>query len=182
MAFAWASFPSSKEPLRNGPEQSRARRFCAAERTLDGEDRSGIWGRRERRPGVPGGVPLAGFRGSAPDTLPRAFCAASRNTSPSVRFPSPTNGRRSLSRLRSRFPSTRLPFALGSAGSPAGCSLGFFRRWGAAISVSSSASRSSRNAGSTARSQSPPFGLRLRLTKPILSSGRRRWSRGPRVP
>ena len=26
--------------LQNGPEQSRARRFCAAQRTLDGEDRS----------------------------------------------------------------------------------------------------------------------------------------------
>ena len=29
--------------LRNGPERSRARRFCAAKRTLDSEDRSGRW-------------------------------------------------------------------------------------------------------------------------------------------
>jgi hypothetical protein len=34
--------------FRNGPQPSRARRFCAAERTLDGEDRSGTWEERER--------------------------------------------------------------------------------------------------------------------------------------
>jgi len=36
-----AVFPSYEEGVRNGPEQSRARRCCAAKRTLDGEDRSG---------------------------------------------------------------------------------------------------------------------------------------------
>ena len=61
--------------LRNGPEQSRARGLCAAKRTLDGEDRSGTWGRRESGPGVSGGVPLAEIRGSAPSTLPRALSA-----------------------------------------------------------------------------------------------------------
>ena len=35
------SFPSYEEwLLQNGPERSRARRFGAAQRTLDGEDRS----------------------------------------------------------------------------------------------------------------------------------------------
>jgi hypothetical protein len=35
------SFPSYEEWfLQNGPERSRARRFGAAQRTLDGEDRS----------------------------------------------------------------------------------------------------------------------------------------------
>ena len=29
--------------FQHGPQQSRARGFCAAERTLDGEDRSGTW-------------------------------------------------------------------------------------------------------------------------------------------
>src|SRR5258708_31949921 len=45
--------------FQNGPERSRARRFCAAKRTLDGEDRSGRWRRRERgrgRRGIPRGV------------------------------------------------------------------------------------------------------------------------------
>src|SRR5712692_2968243 len=42
-AFAVAPFPFSKCAVQNGPEQSRARRFCAAERPLDGEDRSGRW-------------------------------------------------------------------------------------------------------------------------------------------
>jgi hypothetical protein len=41
--FALAPFPLSKGSFRNGPERSRARRFCAAERTLDGEDRSGAF-------------------------------------------------------------------------------------------------------------------------------------------
>src|SRR5579862_7879702 len=48
--FAFAPFPLSEESFRNGPERSRARRFCAAKRTLDGEDRSGRWRRRERGP------------------------------------------------------------------------------------------------------------------------------------
>ena len=73
--FAFARFPLSQCNLRNGPEPSRARGLCAAKRTLDGEDRSGTWGRRESGPGVSGGVPLAGIRGSAPRTLPRAFSA-----------------------------------------------------------------------------------------------------------
>jgi len=38
-AFAFAPFPSR---VRNGPETSRARDVGAAQRTLDGEDRSGI--------------------------------------------------------------------------------------------------------------------------------------------
>src|SRR5207245_338905 len=33
-------FPSYEEGVRNGPQPSRARRCCAAKRTLDGEDRS----------------------------------------------------------------------------------------------------------------------------------------------
>ena len=56
LAFAFAPFPFSLGSLRNGPQRSRARGFCAAEenllwvgkdspeRTLDGEDRSGTWG------------------------------------------------------------------------------------------------------------------------------------------
>ena len=42
-ALAVAPFPFSKSSVQNGPELSRARRFCAAKRTLDGEDRSGRW-------------------------------------------------------------------------------------------------------------------------------------------
>ncbi len=42
-ALAVAPFPFSKCAVQNGPERSRARRFCAAERTLDGEDRSERW-------------------------------------------------------------------------------------------------------------------------------------------
>jgi hypothetical protein len=41
-------FPSYEEGVRNGPEPSRARRCCAAKRTLDGEDRSGYSVSRER--------------------------------------------------------------------------------------------------------------------------------------
>src|SRR5450432_839925 len=47
-AFAAAPFPLYKCGFRNGPELSRARRFCAAKRTLDGEDRSGTLISRER--------------------------------------------------------------------------------------------------------------------------------------
>src|SRR5205807_4876004 len=43
--------------LQKGPERSRARRFCAAKRTLDGEDRSGRWRRRERGRGRRGTPP-----------------------------------------------------------------------------------------------------------------------------
>ena len=97
MAFAFGPFPLSWEALRNGPEQSRARGFCAAERTLDGEDRSGTWSRRERGRGFQGiGVKLrlaavlgqsgraGGFRGCPPGGGPgqrpahltaRAVCA-----------------------------------------------------------------------------------------------------------
>src|SRR5258707_6978759 len=39
--------PHLRNPPRNGPEQSRARCFCAAQRTLDGEDRSETLVRRE---------------------------------------------------------------------------------------------------------------------------------------
>jgi hypothetical protein len=38
-AFAVAPFPFSRASVRNCPERSRARWFCAAQRTLDGEDR-----------------------------------------------------------------------------------------------------------------------------------------------
>src|SRR6266568_9649321 len=41
-------FPHIRAVLQNGPERSRARRCCAAKRTLDGEDRSEILDKRER--------------------------------------------------------------------------------------------------------------------------------------
>jgi len=41
-------FPHIRKCCQNGPERSRARRFCAAQRTLDGEDRSATPLRRER--------------------------------------------------------------------------------------------------------------------------------------
>jgi hypothetical protein len=41
VSFALAPFPLSEKSFRNGPERSRARGVCAAERTLDGEDRCG---------------------------------------------------------------------------------------------------------------------------------------------
>ena len=37
-----------RESLRNGPQRARARRFCAAKRTLAGEDRSARLERKER--------------------------------------------------------------------------------------------------------------------------------------
>ena len=74
-AFAFGPFPCSKCLVRNGPQRSRARVFCAAKRTLDGEDRSELLAVQGKGPGVSGGVPLAGVRGSAPCTLPRALLA-----------------------------------------------------------------------------------------------------------
>jgi hypothetical protein len=77
-AFAVAPFPFSKCVVRNGLERSRARRFCAAERTLDGEDRSGRWNRRERgrgRRGIPRGV-----WGRAPMLLVRTNPLANQNS------------------------------------------------------------------------------------------------------
>src|ERR1700731_3574157 len=41
-------FPHIRKRCQNGPERSRARRFCAAQWTLDGEDRSATCLRRER--------------------------------------------------------------------------------------------------------------------------------------
>src|SRR5271169_3188600 len=41
-------FPHIRKRPQNGPERSRARWFCAAQRTLDGEDRSEKFVRRER--------------------------------------------------------------------------------------------------------------------------------------
>jgi hypothetical protein len=50
--FAVAPFPDIRRDFQNGPEQSRARGLCAAERTLDGEDRSETWHGRERVSGL----------------------------------------------------------------------------------------------------------------------------------
>ena len=46
--FRLPPFPHLRNRPQNGPERSRARRFCAAQRTLDGEDRSETLVRRER--------------------------------------------------------------------------------------------------------------------------------------
>src|SRR5579872_5935023 len=46
--FRLPPFPHLRNRSQNGPERSRARRFCAAQRTLDGEDRSERLVRRER--------------------------------------------------------------------------------------------------------------------------------------
>src|SRR5271157_920108 len=71
LAFAFGPFPLSWEAHLNGPEQSRARGLGAAERTLDGEDRSGTWSGRERGRGSQGVSP---WRGSG--AAPRApYCA-----------------------------------------------------------------------------------------------------------
>ena len=43
-SFAFARFPLLWGNLRNGPERSRARGLCAAQRTLEREDRSGTSG------------------------------------------------------------------------------------------------------------------------------------------
>src|ERR1700694_6067051 len=43
-----APFPHISQVLRNGPEQARARGFCAAQRTLAGEDRSATYPVREK--------------------------------------------------------------------------------------------------------------------------------------
>ncbi len=80
MAVSLGSCPLSliSVVVQNGPERSRARGFCAAKRTLDGEDRSGRWGRRERgrgRRGTPRGV-----WGSAP--IPKNKFAYQRHRIP----------------------------------------------------------------------------------------------------
>jgi hypothetical protein len=103
-AFAVAPFPFSKCVVRNGLERSRARRFCAAERTLDGEDRSGRWNRRERgrgRRGIPRGV-----WGRAPMLLVRTNPLANQN-SPLNRRSSqiPAHSRKNVEK---RFPSSCL--------------------------------------------------------------------------
>src|SRR6266699_1360863 len=47
--FSLCPFPSWKGVFsQNGPQRSRARRCCAAKRTLHGEDRSEILDKRER--------------------------------------------------------------------------------------------------------------------------------------
>src|SRR5215472_13500388 len=72
LAFAVAPFSLSKLSLRNGPEPSRARGVGAAKRTLDGEDRSGRWGGRERGPARVG---TASIIGVAPGRADDVSCA-----------------------------------------------------------------------------------------------------------
>src|SRR5579875_732502 len=87
--FAFARFPFSWANLRNGPEPSRARGFCAAERTLDGEDRSGTWGRRESGLGVQGVSPWRGA-GQRPAYLTARFWRGIKNAVRPIRPPPPT--------------------------------------------------------------------------------------------
>src|SRR5579875_1627302 len=87
--FAFARFPFSWANLRNGPEPSRARGFCAAKRTLDGEDRSGTWGRRESGLGVQGVSPWRGA-GQRPAYLTARFWRGIKNAVRPIRPPPPT--------------------------------------------------------------------------------------------
>ncbi len=122
--------------FQNGPERSRARRGCAAKRTLEGEDRSENWRSRERGPGVSGGNPLARY-GAAPHPHAGFACGGSR---PRLACSAPwlcscvltSWGSSSGSWFASGPPSlpctslsatAPLPFALVSA-TPARCSLG----------------------------------------------------------
>src|SRR5512132_1340928 len=59
-ALAVAPFPFSKCSVQNGPERSRARRFCAAKRTLDGEDRFWKIGMKGKGAGSQGYPPRVG--------------------------------------------------------------------------------------------------------------------------
>ena len=87
LAFAFGPFPFSQGTLRNGPEQSRARGFCAAERTLDGEDRSGTWSGRERGRGFQGVSPWRGS-GAAPRAPYRARFLRAASSNPAAAFQS----------------------------------------------------------------------------------------------
>jgi hypothetical protein len=64
----WPPFPYLREVFGTARSSQWRAGSCAAQRTLDGEDRSGILACKGKGAGVSGGFPLAGVRGSAPRT------------------------------------------------------------------------------------------------------------------